>query len=357
MTDTSRKATLEQIPCIWYLVRFRQKNDKDKDKNVRALIDLGSKVNAMHPAYATKLGLHARKINVGAQKINGSHLDTFKMVIADYSFKNKLKRVRFFQETFLLATISLEVVLEMSFLIFSKANIWFAEQELVWRIYTAAEALPMIKKVEIIDKKEFVAAVLNANDEIFMVHIAALAEPTNIPIHLSRQAQVAVLTSEETGIPVKYSDFSNIFFLDSAAELSKHTRINDHPINLLDDKQAPYGPIYSLGLLELETLKIYIKINLAISFIRSSKSPANATILFIWKKNSNFCLCVDYRGFNNLTIKNHYSLPLIGESLNCLGRVKRLTQLDLTNTYHRMRIWKGDKWKTTFQTWYGYFEY
>ena len=69
------------------------KNNKNKDKDVRALIDSSSKVNTMHPAYATKLGLHARKIDVGAQKIDGSHLDTFGIVIADCSVKNKLRTV------------------------------------------------------------------------------------------------------------------------------------------------------------------------------------------------------------------------------------------------------------------------
>ena len=93
MTDTSREATLERVPCIQYLVRFRRKNDEDKDKDIRALIDSGNKVNAMHSAYATKLGLHARKIDVGAQKIDGSHLDTFEIVIADCSVKDKFGRV------------------------------------------------------------------------------------------------------------------------------------------------------------------------------------------------------------------------------------------------------------------------
>ena len=37
-------------------------------------------------------------------------------------------------------------------------------------------------------------------------------------------------------------------------------------------------------------------------------------------------------------IKNHYLLSFIGESLNCLGYAKWFTQLDLTSTYHRMRI-------------------
>ena len=211
--------------------------------------------------------------------------------------------------------------------------------------------------MEIIDKKEFTAAALNGDDETFVVHVAALAEPTTMPIYPSCQAQVAALSSEETGIPAKYSDFSNVFSSDFAAELPEHTRINNHLINLLDDKQPPYGPIYSLGLVELEMLKTYIEANLASGFIRPSKSPAGAPILFIRKKNSSLRLCMDYRGLNNLMIKNCYSLPLIGKLLDCLSHTKRFTQLDLTNAYYRMRIRKGDEWKTALQMRYGHFKY
>ena len=58
----------------------------------------------------------------------------------------------------------------------------------------AKEALPTTKRVEIIDKREFAAAARNADDEIYLVHIAALAEPTTMAIYSSRQAQVAALT-------------------------------------------------------------------------------------------------------------------------------------------------------------------
>ena len=153
---------------------------------MRALIDSGSEVNATHLAYITKLGLCTRKIDIGAHKIDGSYLDTFRMVIADYSVKNKLRRFQFYQKTFLLAIIGLEVVLGILFLTFSKADIWFAEQELVWRTYTATEALPTTRRVEIINKKEFAAAALNAYDETFVVHVVALAKPTIMPIYLSR---------------------------------------------------------------------------------------------------------------------------------------------------------------------------
>ena len=155
---------------------------------MRALIDSGGKVNIMHPAYATKLGLRARKIDISAQKIDGSHMDTFGMVIVDCSVKDKLGTVRFFSKTFLLANIGLEVVLVMLFLTLSKADIWFAERVLVWRTYTAAEALSTTRRVEIIDKRKFAVAVLNADNKTFVVHVAALAEPTTMPIHPSHQA-------------------------------------------------------------------------------------------------------------------------------------------------------------------------
>ena len=194
------------------------------------------------------------------------------------------------------------MVLKMLFFTFSKADIRFVERELVWRIYTAKEALPTTGRVEIIDKREFAAAALNAYNEMFVLYVATLAEPTTMLIHSSCQTQVAALTSEETGIPADYFDFSNVFSSDSTSELPEHTEINDHSINLLDDKQLPYGPIYSLGAVEVETLKTYIEANLASGFIKPSKPPSVAPILFVQKKNGSLRLCIDYQGLNNLII-------------------------------------------------------
>ena len=107
----------------------------------------------------------------------------------------------------------------------------------------AAKVLSITRRIEIINKKKFAAIALNVDNETFVVHVAALAEPTIMSIHLSCQAQITLLTSEKTGIPSKYSDFSNVFYLDSVAELLEHTKINDYPINLLNNKHPPYGPI------------------------------------------------------------------------------------------------------------------
>ena len=68
--------------------------------------------------------------------------------------------------------------------------------------------------------------------------------------------------------------------------------------------------------MELETLKTYIKTNLANGFIQLSKSPAGVPFFFDRKPDGSLRLCVDCRGLNNITIKNQYPLPLISESLD-----------------------------------------
>ena len=47
-------------------------------------------------AYAKQLGLRTRKTDVGAQKIDGSSLDTFGMVIAGFQVIDKFGKGRFF---------------------------------------------------------------------------------------------------------------------------------------------------------------------------------------------------------------------------------------------------------------------
>ena len=268
--------------------------------------------------------------------------------------ENTLGRAQFFQETFLLADFSVEVVLGMPFLTLSNADIKFAQKKLTWRSYTTAEALPTTKRVEIINRKEFAKAALDEHVEAFVVHVTSLS---TMAIHPARKAQIALLVAKEVQILSKYSDFSDVFLEEKALILPEVTELNQHAIKLQKGQQPSYGPIYSLGTVELEILKTYIKTNLANGFIRPSKSPAGAPILFVGKPDGSLRLCVDYRGLNNLTIKNRYPLPLIGESLDRLGRAKRFTQLDLTSAYHRMRIKEGDEWKTAFRTRYGHFEY
>ena len=80
---------------------------------------------------------------------------------------------------------------------------------------------------------------------------------------------------------------------------------------------------------ELLVLKEYIEENLAKGFIRHSSPPAGAPVLFVKKADGSLRFCVDYRGLNEMTIKNQYPLPLIQETLARLQKARWYTKLDL----------------------------
>ena len=83
---------LKRVSCIHYPLRFYN----NKKNEVGALINSGSKVNAMTPTYATKLDLKVCRTNVKAEKIDDSTLEMFGIVLVSFQVEDKLGRTRFF---------------------------------------------------------------------------------------------------------------------------------------------------------------------------------------------------------------------------------------------------------------------
>ena len=75
------------------------------------------------------------------------------------------------------------------------------------------------------------------------------------------------------------------------------------------------------------------------------------------KKDKTLRPCIDYRGLNDVTVKNRYPLPLISSAFELLQGATIFTKLDLRNAYHLVRIREGDEWKTAFNTSSGHYEY
>ncbi len=148
--------------------------------------------------------------------------------------------------------------------------------------------------MELINKKGFAKAALDENVEAFVAHVASLNLGSKMSIHSAQEAQIASLLTEEVTIPAEYLDYTDVFLKNSASELPKRTDLNKLAIDLIEGKLSSYGPIYSLWPVELETLKTYIETHLANGFIRPSKSPSRAPILFVWKPDGSFRLCVNY---------------------------------------------------------------
>lgn len=166
----------------------------------------------------------------------------------------------------------------------------------------------------------------------------------------------------EARLPDHYKEFAAIFDPTEASKLPPHRPGIDHEIPLEKDekgkdKEVPWGPLYNMSHDELLVLRKELTNLLDQDFIRISKSPAAAPVLFAKKPGGGLRFCVDYRGLNAITRKDRYPLPLIKETLSALGKAKWLTKLDVSAAFHKVRMAEGEEWKTAFRTRYGLYEW
>ena len=158
------------------------------------------------------------------------------------------------------------------------------------------------------------------------------------------------------GVPTAYHDFADVFSKAKATTLAPHCKY-DLRIDLEEGASPPLGTVYSLSQTELGALRTFINEHLSYGFIKQSTSTHGAPVLFVRKKDGSLCLCVDYRGLNKLTKKDHYPLPLISNLLDSPSKAKIYSKIDLCHAYHLVHIAEGDEWKTAFRMRYGSFEW
>ena len=61
-------------------------------------------------------------------------------------------------------------------------------------------------------------------------------------------------------------------------------------------------------------------------------------MLLVEKKDGSLRMVVDYRGLNELTIKNKYPLPMINDLFDQLQGAKVFSKIDLPSGYHQLKI-------------------
>lgn len=95
--------------------------------------------------------------------------------------------------------------------------------------------------MELIDKREFAAAGLDKNIEIFVIYVATLSTTLIIimQVYISCQVQVGLLLTDKAlvKVPFKYLNYAGVFLFELAIELFKNTGINENDINLVESKR------------------------------------------------------------------------------------------------------------------------
>ncbi|KAI2655949.1 Transposon Tf2-6 polyprotein [Labeo rohita] len=150
------------------------------------------------------------------------------------------------------------------------------------------------------------------------------------------------LDVDREAIPVQYRDLAEVFsrpgclLIAPTTSLSISCRARCHPAEQL-------------------AMEEYVAEGLRAGTIRPSSSSA-AVGFFVKKKDGGLRPCVDYRGLNQITVKNRHPLPLTNTALDALSGGHFFTKLDLWSAYNLVRIREGDEWKTAFITPTGHYE-
>jgi hypothetical protein len=101
-------------------------------------------------------------------------------------------------------------------------------------------------------------------------------------------------------------------FLDALSPCKKV----HHKIKVVPRATPPSKAPYRLNQKELEELKRQVNNLFSHGYIRQSKSPYGAFVLFVNKKRSKLKMCIDYHALNKIRIKKNYPLPRIDDLLD-----------------------------------------
>jgi hypothetical protein len=148
--------------------------------------------------------------------------------------------------------------------------------------------------------------------------------------------------------------FTDIF--SEATVLPPH-RAADHTIPLLPGAKPPNIRPYRMSHSQKNTIEAIIKQLLKKGEIQPSSSPFSSPVILVRKKDKSWQLCVDYRGLNDITVKNKFPIPVIEDLLDELHGATIFTKLDLAAGYHQIRMRTEDIPKTAFSTHLGHYEY
>ncbi len=167
--------------------------------------------------------------------------------------------------------------------------------------------------------------------------------------------EAANLVTSSNCIKRVLNEFPDVMPEELTEDLPPRRQV-DHEIEVMPGVAPPAKAPYQMSHEELKELKVQLEKLLTKGYIKLSKWPYGAPVLFVHKKDGTLRMCVDYRALNKVTVKNQYPLPRI-DLFDRLSKAKVFSRIDLHSGYYQIQVAKGDEEKTTCRTRYGSYEF
>ena len=123
----------------------------------------------------------------------------------------------------------------------------------------------------------------------------------------------------------------------------------EHFIDTHDNPPFRIAP-YNVAPYKLPAVQEEVKEMLDKGIIVPSKSPYCSPIVMVLKRDGTNRMCIDYRKFNEITTKDAYPLPRLGQTIDALQGAGYFSSLDLASGYWQVPVAENDRHKSAFCT-------
>jgi len=185
----------------------------------------------------------------------------------------------------------------------------------------------------------------------------------------NKKVYIALVQSEVAQLKMQATDASSrrqrilekwrdtVFRDDLPEGLPQRSEDMKHEIKLVEGATPISRAYYRLTESQRQELDRQLAYLLEKGFVRPSKSPYGAPVLFAPKPDGTWRFCIDYRALNQQTIRDQFPLPIIDDLIDRLQGAKCFSKLDLKYGYWQIEVKDEDIYKTAFRTEHGLFEW
>jgi hypothetical protein len=319
---------------------------------VNILVDCGSTCNVISQSLVDKFRMTSTQLNHvnSIQLANGMKQRCDRSTRITVTINNK----RYSEEFRCMELADYDFIFGMPWLTGNRTTIDFANKRISFQSQSnnrSSATIISAKQMEsTLKKKDY--------EQIFLLQLVSAENKLNtnpVQVNSIKSTMKANSFLQQQLMELK-NNYADVFPSELPAGMPPERTVK-HNIQLFADHTPPCHRPYRMSQSELDELKIQLDELLSKGFIVPSVSPYGAPVLFVKKKDGTKRLCIDYRSLNKLTIRNKYPIPYIDQLFDSLVHAKYFSKLDLMSGYYQIRIEEADRFKTSFRTRYGAFEF